>query len=63
MVDGAALNTIMSDDNVHGEELKWKLSEIGECCETVIACRLENILGDKMNLTVRLGKQFPESSP
>ena len=22
-----------------------------------------NILGDKMNLTIRLGKQFPESSP
>ena len=37
VVDGAALNTIMSD--AHGEELKWKLSEIGECCETVIACR------------------------
>ena len=37
VVDGSALNTIMSD--VHGEELKWKLSEIGECCETVIACR------------------------
>ena len=42
VVDGAALNTIMSDDNVHGEELKWKLSEIGECCETVIACRWGN---------------------
>ena len=37
IVDGAALNTIISDE--YGEELKWKLSEIGECCETVIACR------------------------
>ncbi len=41
VVDGKALNTIMSD--VYGEELKWKLSEIGECCSTVIACRLSPI--------------------